>query len=187
MTESAHHDLKQALLSEVREELAKADAKASILLAASGIAFAALLTAGSTTSWYPGNLADQWARYCAWGAFVLTLVGIVAVGAAVNPRTSHHKPHRPKVRYFGDVADRWPGHWLRRPKGDAVDAARTRFESDLNSMPIEDIDSRIIDQIWVLSDIADRKYRLISRAVQCYGVALAAAIVALVLENTRWV
>lgn len=64
-------DLKEAILSETREELAKADAKASILLAASGIVFAALLAGGSASSWYPDKLSCHTARSFAWAAVVL--------------------------------------------------------------------------------------------------------------------
>ena len=102
-------DYKEALLRETREEKpAKADAKASILLAASGIAYAALLTVGSASTWYPDALRDHTAALCTWAALGLSLAGIVFVAAAVKPRLRAKRPPREKPEYYGDVEAFWP-------------------------------------------------------------------------------
>jgi hypothetical protein len=183
MTETRYRD---SLLSETREELAKADAKASILLAASGIAFAALLTAGSTASWYPDKLSCHSARVLAWVAVTLTFVGIVFVGAAVKPRLRAKRPHRGNPHYFGDVEAYWPRWWQLGSRKKLRESRRRQFAAALERTSSErEQNERLDDQIWILSHIAYRKYRLVSIGMWLYTAAAAAALVALVLEK-RW-
>ena len=68
---------REALLTETREELQKADSKASILLAASGIAAGALLSATLSGQWTPNKLHHGDARLFAWISITAGLVGVL--------------------------------------------------------------------------------------------------------------
>ena len=181
-------DARDLLLRETREELAKADTKASILLAASGIALSALLTAGTSAHWYPENVKDDTARSLAWAAGALTIIGMLFVGAAVKPRLrAKHGGTPALVHYFGDVeAFRlpWWRLWRRRQ---ATASARAAFAATLEkSVTVETRSDRLVDQIWTLSHIAWRKYRLVSFGMWSFAAAIALAITALVIEK-QWV
>jgi hypothetical protein len=167
---------KEALLRETREELAKADTKASILLAASSIAFAALLED-------PDKLLQDDARRLAW-ALALALAGICFVGAAVKPRLRATDVEAPTPHYFGDVEAYRPlplRFWQRRQQ---VEAARARFAIELEAAASgSEYEERLTDQIWHLSHIAFRKYRLVSIGMWLYSAALVVGIIALVVEK----
>ena len=178
-------EYRELLLSETREELQKADAKASILLAASGIAFAALLTSGGASGWYPDRLSDGTARAFVWIAIGVALVGVAFVGAAVMPRLRAKSRHGEKLHYFGDVEAYWPKRWRIRSRADAYETARRDFATDLQSASTEEKYLEYLDdQIWHLGRMAYRKYRLISIGMYLYGIALVCAIVALIVEKT---
>lgn len=178
---------KGELLQETREELARADAKASILLAASGIAFAALLSAGSAGTWYPEMLSRAAARALVWVALGSALLGICFVGAAVKPRLRANPKLRGKPHYFGDVEAYWPRWWQVRSRRKLLASGRRDFAAALHVMSsAEEYDERLDDQIWTLSHIAYRKYRLVSIGMWFFGGAVVAALVALVLEQ-QWV
>ena len=176
----------EALLRETREELAKADAKASILLAASGIAFAALLTVGSAGSWYPDKLSHHAARMLVWLAIALTLSGISFVAAAVKPRLRASHPRGPVIHYFADVEAYWPRWWKRRKRTQLVEKGRAAFGVALERAcgPDEAVE-RLADQIWSLSHIAYRKYRLVSVGMWLYAGAVVSALGSLVVEK-QW-
>jgi hypothetical protein len=177
----------EALLRDTRDELAKADAKASILLATSGIGLAALLSNGSDSTWYPNNLAEAAARISAWTALGLTLLGIALVGAAVKPRLrAKHERTSGKVHYFGDVEAFRPNVWRLRHRNRRCAAARTHFIAALQSVQRQtDYADRLADQVWVLSHVAYRKYRLLSLGMWIYLLALLAGLVAFFIEN-KW-
>lgn len=178
---------KNGLLRETREELARADAKASVLLAASGIAFAALLATDPDTGWYPDHLSHGAARISAWVAIVLTLLGIASVGSAVKPRLRAKPPEQGQPHYFADVEAYWPRWWQRLgARKRALESGRREFVKALDQMadPAEESE-RLDDQIWALSHIAYRKYRMVSVGITLYALAAVAAIVAFVVEK-QW-
>jgi hypothetical protein len=180
-------DSREALLRETREELAKADAKASILLAASGIALSALLTVSNKAPWYPDNLTELNARRCAWAAAALMIVGMLLVGAAVKPRLRAKHGTTPVVHYFGDVEAFRPPWWRVWRRDTDVDEARTRFSNALADLVDSDAaHARLVDQIWTLSHIAYRKYRFVGFGIWSFAAALALAVVALFIEK-QWV
>jgi hypothetical protein len=180
-------DFKKTFLGETREELARADAKASILLAASGITFAALFAVGKDSRWYPGGLTDGAARVSAWVAVGLTLLGIGFVAMAVKPRLRAQRPEPGAPHYFADVEAYWPRWWHVLGRKKAVEAGRRDFGLALKAMSQEsDFSERLDDQIWALSHIAYRKYRFVSLGIWLYGLAAAAGVVAFLLEK-KWV
>lgn len=178
MASSTSNLYKETLLRETREELAKADTKASILLAASSIAFAALLTD-------PDKLSHHAARTLSWVALALTLTGICLIGAAVKPRLRAKHSKTPTPHYFGDV-DAYRPSWRqvfdRRKR---METSRELFGKELEEAASQtsEYEERLTDQIWHLSHIAYRKYRLVSIGMWLYSSALVVALVALVVEK----
>jgi hypothetical protein len=170
-------DYKEALLRETREELARADTKASILLAASGIAFAALFKD-------PDKLSQHTARTLTWIALGLTLGGICFVAAAVKPRLRAKHDKSPTPHYFGDVEAYRPPWWHLWRRRRRLREARERFGEELAeaATPTE-YEERLTAQVWVLSHIAFRKYRLVSIGIWWYAAALGVGLAALVVEK----
>ena len=68
------HALEETILDEARVEISYADHKASILLAALGIAFAAFLGGLFASDWRPTDLES-------WGEFVWWLGGVCALAS----------------------------------------------------------------------------------------------------------
>lgn len=58
--DAGEHELAKVLLAESREELTRADGKASLLLAALGIGLSAILGAVLAGNWAPFVLASPW-------------------------------------------------------------------------------------------------------------------------------
>jgi MFS family permease len=89
------------LLSETRDELTRADSKANILLAASGVAIGAVLSGVIAASLNPTDL-DGRVQWVFWSGVVLAAGGITALGSAVWPRVG--KACVGRADYFLDVA-----------------------------------------------------------------------------------
>jgi Family of unknown function (DUF5706) len=134
-----------SLLGNARDEIDRADAKASILLAASGVVAGALLAGLIAGSWTPLKLqaAVQWAW---WLGLVESAIGIWCLALAVYPRERKNDSEIPgTVAYYRDV--------LAYPTTIQLVAA-------LNRSAETSID-RIADQLRNVSWIVSFKYRLI--------------------------
>jgi Family of unknown function (DUF5706) len=134
-----------SLLDNAREEIDRADAKASILLAASGVVVGALLAGLIAGSWSPLKLQAvvQWAW---WLGLVESAIGIWCLALAVYPRERKNDSGIPgTVAYYRDV--------LAYPTTIQLVAA-------LNRSAETTID-RIADQLRNVSWIVSSKYRLI--------------------------
>lgn len=69
---------------------------------------------------------------------------------------------------------------------EALESRRRELPAALKKTSSErEYSERLDDQIWTLSHIAYRKYRLVSIGMWLYAAAIAAALVALVLEK-QW-
>jgi pycsar effector protein len=153
-----------SLLSNAREEIDRADAKASILLAASGVASGALLAGLIAGSWTPLKLqaAVQWAW---WLGLAESATAIWCLALAVYPRERKSDPGiAGTVAYYGDI--------LAYPTNVQLVAALHR-SADAN------ID-RIADQLRNISSIVSHKYRLIRwgmRGLFLSAVTITAALV----------
>jgi hypothetical protein len=134
-----------SLLSNAKEEIDRADAKASILLAASGVVVGALLAGLIAGSWTPLELqaSVQWAW---WLGLVESAAAIWCLALAVYPRERKGGPEIPgTVTYYRDV--------LAYPTTVQLVAALHRSaEANID---------RISDQLRNVSSIVSRKYRLI--------------------------
>lgn len=136
---------REALLAETREELQKADAKASILLAATGIAFSALLAAAGAGTWSPEKLHHGDARLAIWCSLALALAGVCILGGAVIPRLRARTMDREKLHYFGNVRAFWPTLWPLRHRKQRRDEGRLAFETALKNASTKEI----MKHVWM--------------------------------------
>lgn len=143
-------ELANKILREAREELVRADGKASILLAATGVILGAVLTGSWRPSYFDAPLACLW-----WAGSVIGMAGVGAFGVAVFPRTTYRSKRRPGiVSYFGDVV----GLSKDQLKRNLIDTA-------------EDASTATLDQVEAISSVVDKKYRAIQIGMICVGVA----------------
>ncbi len=135
----------ERLLISSREELGRADTKASILLATAAAVIAAVVAGVVAGGWSPAMLTG-WYELLWWVSTGLAGLAMLLLAGAVYPRTAPRRDGQPTVvAYYGDVVQ-FNDH-------SALRAALER------SAP-RDID-RLTDQIYHVSRIVRRKYRLI--------------------------
>lgn len=146
----------ERLLDETRDEIHRADNKASIVLAGAGVAVGAIvagLIAGDV------GLADE--SLFVWllviGAGVLVVSGIATMGAAVFPRLGTLESGR--ARYFSEAAEFKDLPTLTK----AIREEATRA------------DERNSHQISVLSSLVQTKYRLTRIGMMLLGVGFVVA------------
>jgi hypothetical protein len=176
-------EYREALLAETREELQKADNKASILLAASGIALSALLTAFAAGTWSPSHLAHRDAELWSWTSISLALIGLFFIGTAVKPRLRSKETRKEALHYFGDVHAFWP-RWYRSHGAAGLTTARADFDKALEAASTgENLKKRLDDQIWFLGHIAFRKYRFVNVGLWFFAISILLAILALLTER----
>jgi len=144
----------ELMLDEARADLSHADNKAGLLLAAYGVAIAALLAGFVAGDFTPTKLTAL-PRFLWWiGSAALTLA-IALAGAAVYPRLKRDK--RPEGAYFwGDVA--------------LLDSPDETAEV-LSRMTPDSASSRTADQLWFVSRSVRNKYRLIQVSILSGGSA----------------
>ncbi|MFF3664564.1 Pycsar system effector family protein [Microtetraspora malaysiensis] len=132
----------ERMLTEAREELNRADAKAQVLLGVAGIGIGAVTGGLLAGSWSPLRLHTglQWVW---WAGAACALAALVCLAGAVYPRITRRAPGPP--RYFGDIRGRGSAREI-------ADALRDRANDDL---------TRVAEQIRAVSAIVLRKYLLI--------------------------
>ncbi|WP_145499038.1 Pycsar system effector family protein [Streptomyces sp. CFMR 7] len=135
--------LARVLLSEVREELVKADNKAGLMLASTGGALIALLGAigGGGIPLRQYALVPQ---LLIWAGCAACVTALVLLGLAVTPRLG--SPHYSRTHYFGDAR---------------LARSVARLEQTVRRT---DLVSRDLNQLAILSQIVWTKYRCISHA-----------------------
>lgn len=89
------------LLEETREELGRADSKASLLFAVFGVVNGALLAGLIAHNWRPEDLAAG-ANVVFWIGVACAASGAVSLGFAVWPRVTRQQPGGP-ASYYGDI------------------------------------------------------------------------------------
>jgi hypothetical protein len=129
------------LLTETREEIARADGKASILLAGAGVAASAVV-GGALSSDLTLLGAAGVVQVVAAASALAMLLGIWALGAAVMPNVG--APAAGRVRYFTDVLQY---EQSTQKLKDALDK-----EAELG-------DERTLHQLIAVSGIVKKKYR----------------------------
>ncbi len=94
-----------SLLSGIKEEIDRADAKASIMLASSGVAAGALLAGLIAGTWTPLELGAT-VQWLWWLGVAEAAAGICCLGWVVYPRRSTSDSESLQaVGYYGDVLD----------------------------------------------------------------------------------
>jgi MFS family permease len=181
-SEAPEQAFAEVLLSEGREELVRADGKASILLSAAGVILAAVLAGMLAGTWTPDKLGRHPATEVAfWLGAGIFSTGMLLMGAAVLPSTKH-TGRRETLAYFGHVvryneSKRFAGKDSRRRQAQLGKrelkkamkvAAMGRFE-------------RTVDQVWTISHIVDRKYRYIRRGMVTFAIGAATCVGALIV------
>jgi hypothetical protein len=155
----------RAVLKDTREELGRADQKSSILFGAFGIVVSALGVVLISEDWTPFALDDRF-EWLWWFGLLLSGAGLSLLALAVVPRMRHSED-RLRVSYFGHVVAIGTREDLR----DAVAAAA--------SNPLD----RVVDQLFVVSRIVERKYRLTRNAMQCMAGSAGAITLSVVLDH----
>lgn len=131
-----------SLLSEARDELTRADLKASILLAASGVGASSILAGMISSTWSPLLLRTPWNLIWILGA-CLGLAGIGALAWAIYPRTSRGRDDEGQLFYFRQAAGvRSVEELTAELRKSSLDAFR-----------------RSADQLWRVSQVVSSKYR----------------------------
>jgi len=128
----------KVLLGHAREELNRADNKASITLASAGIGFGAFLGGAVSGDWQPFDLGNcvEWVW---WVGALLFVVGVCAIASSVWPSTETK------------TDDKIPSYYQRVAKLPDTTALRSAMES-------VDLDEILIEQLLVISKIVRKKY-----------------------------
>ena len=135
-----HVELGKELLLEARQELNRADAKASILLASAGVAAGAIIAALMEGHASPAQMNSVTAWLWWYGA-ATGLAGIGMLGWVIYPRTKYRASQSNFVGYFGDV--------MSTPKSELV-----RLVGKSANNPEE----YVFDQVEAIAAIGDTKY-----------------------------
>jgi len=150
------------MLKEAREELTRADNKASILLAGGGVAVGALMAALLAGDWSPTLLSSS-ARYFWWLSVALLAVALAFLGLAVFPTTLPPSRLDRPVAYYADV--------VRVGRDDLIDALAKDSNSDA-----------IADQLFNICTIALRKYRYIRWAMMAFCSSVVVNLLSLAIN-----
>lgn len=152
------------LLTETREEIARADGKASILLAGAGVAASAVI-GGALSSDLTLLGAAGVVQVLAAASALAMLTGIWALGAAVMPRVGTHADGR--VRYFTDVLQ--------------YDQSTQKLKDALDK-EAELGDERTLHQLIAVSGIVKKKYRRTEVGEWLIAAAVGLAVVGGILN-----
>jgi hypothetical protein len=153
------------LLKDAREELGRADSKAALLLAATGVAVGALLAGLLGGQWTPLHL-DERVEWIWWLGVASAAAGIFSIAAAVYPRIRRRGAPSPGTpTYYGDVA-----------KYSDIDEFRRAVGQATNSQ------ERLIDQIFLVSKIVQHKYVLLRRGLLFLLTAILACAAAVIIN-----
>ncbi|GAA5209612.1 Pycsar system effector family protein [Microbacterium kyungheense] len=153
------------MLAEVRDEIDRADQKASLLIGSLGIAFSIVLSGMIGGDWTPVTLSPLGATVWVLGV-VAAAASVVAAAAAVWPRLSRG-PGPGAITYWGQV----------RGLGSPAEVERALSERGVH--PPE----RTFQQLLVLSAVVQRKYRAIRLSMALAGVGVGLIIVGFLLTR----
>jgi hypothetical protein len=150
------------LLNETRDEIARAESKASIALAAAGLVVGAVL--GEMLDRYAGLTVA--AKVTVIGCVAAMVGGLVSLGLSLIPKLFVNPGGHSMMAFFGHVT---------------AAGSITEFER-LTEEP-QDERSRLTNQIWTLSLLIMRKYQHIRRAFLFLGAAVALGVVTLIVQG----
>ncbi|WP_460366172.1 Pycsar system effector family protein [Actinocorallia lasiicapitis] len=180
--DDARSDFAEVLLREGREELNRADSKASSLLGYSGVAFSVLASSALQGKWNPSNLNNHPAtEWIFWAGLIFAAIGLFNIAWVLLPRTKHFGD-RSKLAYFGHVVLYREKKGWRKETRAKIDRNGKDVLADAISAASSESFQRTVDQVWVVSHIVDSKYKKIRRCLLCYGFAVALCITAPILN-----
>jgi hypothetical protein len=148
------------------------------------VVFSVLVGSGVQGRWNPHSLHDHpVTEYMFWAGVILGGVGLVLVAWALLPRTKH-LGDRSQLAYFGHVT-------LYREKGLAIRKETRRANVKMSKQKLAEAIrvaslgsfERTVDQVWVVSHIAHRKYLRIRYCLLSYGVAAALCVSAPIVNH----
>lgn len=152
----------EVLLAAAREEIVRADNKASLLLASLGIASGALLAGAIGGTWSPSGL-EALPKILCWAA-IASLVGTCgSLGYVIYPRTQRRSADPNLIAFFGDV-NATPIAELEAAIARTVDA----------------VPQSLYDQLVQTSRIVEEKYRGVKIALWLLLSALVCGLLSLV-------
>jgi hypothetical protein len=168
LSEEAKHVAKD-LLDRARAETTQAENKAAILLAGVLAAVGGITAAIGGGKW--AVVRQPW--YVAtpfWAAAAATAAALTCLASVIYPRGRARQGGRlTRVAYFGDVV--------------ALDSPAELHS--LLSQPDVQLSDIWIEQVWQMSRIVSRKYRLIRWAVWMLSVASASGAIVLIETTVR--
>ena len=91
------------MLLATREELARADAKATTLFASTGVVFGAVLSGLLSGRWSPPRIDDGPAQVLWWLGAGAAVTALVLLACALFPRTRRDRRHGRITAYYEDV------------------------------------------------------------------------------------
>lgn len=155
----ASEERASTLHREVREELTKADSKATSLLGVNGLVLGVLAAGAIAGNWTPTDM-KWWAESPFWVGLILVLGSEGLLLKAIFPRISHDLENG-QAHYFGHVT----GLSTRDDLAKVLEDANSPFDHHL-------------DQIWVLSESANVKYVAIQRSIWGFSAGISIGIFA---------
>lgn len=158
----------QQMLMESREELARAEGKAAMLLSATVVAFSVLAGAAFAGEWSPFGVSNYW-EWMLWTGVAFWTWTTVELAWAAFPRVGASSKHN-RLTYFRDVDAHHSVQDLRKTLGTVA------------SDPLQ----RTADQLWNISRLVVIKYRHVQRAIVALGIGTLLLSVVAILEVTPW-
>jgi MFS family permease len=154
----------EVLNTETREEIIRADGKATTLMSVLGLILGALLAGAVAGSFSPQPLHDS-VEWIFWIGVSFAFAAEAALCSAVWPRLYALRP-KENLRFFGHVA---------------------QFESTESlHLALQNVDSnydRLVDQVYALSKIIVRKYQLVRSALFLLSLSISCCTVSMVVNH----
>lgn len=148
----------EGLLAEIRDEITRADSKASILFSVFGLLAGAVTYTMLRDQWQPFDLSNA-IEWLWWVGASLGASAITVLGRAVYPSVKHASD-KGQISYYGHVVQ-----YATKPE--FIQAIADRSEARVD---------RMRDQIWVLSATVAKKYRCTQAAMWIFGAAVLAMV-----------
>jgi hypothetical protein len=156
----------RSLLDISRFELARADDKANTLFRFYGVVAALSIGLLAGRGWSPGDLSTV-SQILFWAGCAALLTSGVFLGMTLYPRSvADHRPGR--LLYFGHI-----------------NAYTTLAELTAALAAVEDdTESRLVEQLMVVSRLVEKKFSMTRRALQALAVGTALCLLAVLVDAT---
>jgi len=167
--------LAESLVTEARQELAQAEAKAVWLLSAAVIALGAVISGAESGGWSPDRFHSLLARSVLWLSMAASGAGVYWLAMSLLPRF-RNDGNREKLAYFGHAAQFGFETKDRTVIRAELGAALLRAATQTDNL------DRLSDRVFDISTIVLGKYRRIRKAIQAFGASALLLGLAVALE-----